>query len=56
MRIKVNSEKCNGCGACISACPVEALTLSGTAKVDSGRCNGCCICMTVCPAKAITNR
>lgn len=56
MLIKVNSEKCNGCGACVAICPVEALTLYGKAKVDATRCIGCRMCLTVCPVKAISNR
>lgn len=56
MLIKVNSEKCNSCGICISECPVGAITLSGKAKIDTTRCTGCRMCMIACPEKAIGNR
>jgi electron transport complex protein RnfB len=48
--------KCDGCGACVPACPVKAIA-GETGKrheVDKARCIGCGICVDVCPAKAIS--
>ena len=56
------TERCTGCGACVSACPVRALTLlsegpggSGRklAAVDRRRCTLCGACLPVCPRQAL---
>ena len=44
---------CGGCGKCIEACPVSAITKEGTAIVtDAQKCILCMACTTVCPAHA----
>ena len=50
---------CTGCGKCVAACPVEAMTLvsanhpdrpkAKVAKLDSQICLGCGVCVPVCP-------
>lgn len=56
------TERCTGCGTCVSACPVRALTLlsdgpggSGRklAAVDRRRCTLCGACLPVCPRQAL---
>lgn len=60
---EVNVEKCNGCGKCINACPVEALELI-TIKSREGKrlkkallnqslCLGCGLCVKSCKFGAI---
>lgn len=56
-------EKCNGCGRCVSLCPVEAMTLVAAgdphrpgrkkAKLNYEQCLGCGICLRGCKAKAL---
>ena len=54
----VNAAACTACGACLTACPFDAIsevTLDGTkaAHVDAAGCKGCGACAPVCPEDAI---
>jgi len=53
--VKINEEKCNGCGLCINACHEEALVLeNGKAKLVSDiYCDGLGDCLPECPTGAI---
>jgi len=53
---------CTGCGRCVAACSIHALTLvteradgfgRKTAKVDTQRCTGCGLCLPACPHDAL---
>ena len=54
----VNENSCNGCGKCVSVCPVEAMVLVSAydpmhprkkvARLDESRCLGCGICVRSC--------
>ena len=61
----VDETKCNGCGKCVSVCPVEAMTLVSTndphhpkmkkAKLEEDMCLGCGVCARTCqPRQGIT--
>ena len=46
-------DRCIRCGACVEACPEEALAWKdGTVDTDRSRCNGCGMCVSVCPTGA----
>lgn len=54
--IKIDEEKCNGCGVCASACHEGAIEMKdGKAKLmREDYCDGLGDCLPVCPANAIT--
>ncbi|MFN2118773.1 MAG: 4Fe-4S binding protein [Anaerolineales bacterium] len=55
MRIQVNPELCDGCGACVQACESGALRMSGgVAVLDENACTECGDCVNVCLIGAIT--
>ena len=57
MAVKVDSEACIGCGACVSFCPdVFEMNDEGKAEVKAQKCDSCDIAdsVSVCPVGAIT--
>ncbi|MCG9969856.1 4Fe-4S binding protein [Pelotomaculum terephthalicicum JT] len=54
--VKIDEEKCTGCGLCVDACGEGALQLvNGKAKlVSESYCDGLGACLPECPADAIT--
>ena len=55
MAVKVDLEKCTGCGSCAEVCPVEAIKIEkDKAKVDETECVDCGTCLDECQAEALS--
>jgi len=60
---EIDETRCNGCGKCVTACPVEAMTLVSAndphkekakkAKLDADVCLGCGVCVRACPKECV---
>lgn len=54
--MKVDQERCIGCGACMGICPIGAIIMEeGKAKIDPEKCISCRSCEGVCPVEAISD-
>ena len=54
MAYKINPDKCVGCGACKSACPMEAISEKGDkCEIDAAKCVDCGTCASQCPNEAL---
>jgi MinD superfamily P-loop ATPase len=53
--LEIDENKCINCCACVSPCPVKAITIrpDWTIEFDDKKCIGCKICVTCCPVRAI---
>ena len=57
-RITIDLEKCIDCGACVSLCPTDALSMGGVEEKNQlefieDKCIGCLLCIDSCPRHAI---
>ena len=53
MAVNIDTDACIACGACVDACPVEALTVNDTCEV-SDECIECGVCVDECPVDALS--
>jgi ferredoxin len=61
--LAIDHAACNGCGKCVEACPVEALSLVSAndpkkprkkaSRLDEGACLGCGVCVGACPENGL---
>ncbi len=60
---RIEEKACSGCGSCVDACPVQALSLVSavdpakphrrTARLDEEACLGCGVCVRACRLQAL---
>ncbi|HOE26390.1 MAG TPA: electron transfer flavoprotein subunit alpha [bacterium] len=55
-RLEVVEEKCVGCGACLKACPYDALSIESSIVQVNDRCTLCGACVDSCPYDALVLR
>ena len=53
---KINQEKCNLCGLCVSVCKCGAIVLiqDKITIIETEDCHWCTTCEAVCPTGAVT--
>jgi len=52
--LRIDEERCTGCGECIASCPLLALSVENGLCVVSEACNDCGACLSVCPVDALS--
>jgi len=54
MIVKIDENRCTGCGACVAGCHGRALEIvDGKARINENNCDGLGVCIGTCPVGAI---
>ena len=53
-QLKIDENKCIGCGKCVKLCPMKNITLKQDKAVPGNTCTMCYRCINHCPKQAIT--
>jgi len=60
-KIIIDTERCKGCGLCVTACPKDCIAISEKsnkngyfpAETNNSSCTGCAMCAVICPETII---
>lgn len=53
-KLKINADKCVGCGICEGNCPMHNIKIENGKAVANNQCTMCYRCISYCPKQAIT--
>lgn len=53
-KLKINTQKCIGCGLCEKLCPMNNIALANGIACSGDKCTMCYRCINKCPKQAIT--
>ena len=53
-KLKINPDKCVGCGICAKGCPTQNIKIENGKAVANAQCTMCYRCVSYCPKEAIT--
>jgi ferredoxin len=53
-KVKIDREKCTGCGDCVEICPEEAIVVVDEKATVNDDCSLCEVCIDECPEGAIS--
>ena len=53
-RVRIDTNRCNKCGACVKACPLDAAKHKVDGRLFAADCYSCARCLNTCPQDAIT--
>ena len=53
-KLKIDADKCVGCGKCVALCPMKNIAVKEGGCVSEERCTMCYRCVNNCPKQAIT--
>ena len=53
-KLKVDTDKCIGCGICEKLCPMKNISINEQKAVSGDRCTMCYRCINKCPGQALT--